>query len=192
MLTIIGGSCQKYHFCCNKSFVATNMCLSWQNTHLSQQITKRVFCHDKSMFACCDKTFVTTKWCLSWKIFLSQNIFVMTKVLSWKAYFCCNKRHVLLRQTHVCHNKSKLVATKLLLRQKYVCHDKSCVVTSILLSRQKTCLSWQNFCLNTLQAPLSGTFLQTLPELVMPQKGHALSLYTCLLMLLVPSERSGY
>ena len=121
MLTIIGGSCQKYHFCCNKSFVATNMCLSWQNTHLLQQ---NVFCHDKSMFACCDKTFVTTKWCLSWKIFLSQHVFVMTKVLSWKEYFCCNKRHVLLWQTHVCHNKSKLVATKVLLQQKYVCRDK--------------------------------------------------------------------
>ena len=30
--SIIGGSCHKHHFCCNRCFVATNMCLSWQNT----------------------------------------------------------------------------------------------------------------------------------------------------------------
>ena len=53
---IIGGSCHKDHFCCNKKFVAT----------------KLSFCCDKS--ACCDKTFVVRKVCLLW-----QNIFVTTK-----------------------------------------------------------------------------------------------------------------
>ena len=56
---ITGGSCHKYHSCCNKSFVTTNTCLSQQNI---------VFCHDK--------TFVTTKLCLS-----RQNIFVATKMI---------------------------------------------------------------------------------------------------------------
>ena len=36
LVTIIGGSCHKYHFCCNKSFVMT---------------TKHVFCCNKSMLA---------------------------------------------------------------------------------------------------------------------------------------------
>ena len=176
-------------FCCNKHvFVMT------KHTFV---VTKHVFCHDKSMIClprqnfCCDKIMsVTTKY-LS-----QQHVFVMTKVLSRKAYFCCDKRHVLLRQTRVCHNKSKLVATKLLLWEKYVCLDRSFVVTSTLLLPQKSCLSRQNFCLNrvqvTLRAPLSDTFLQTLPELVMPPKGHSLSPCSWLLMLLVSSERSGY
>ena len=32
LFTITGGSCHKYHFCRDKHFVATNTCLSWQNT----------------------------------------------------------------------------------------------------------------------------------------------------------------
>ena len=42
---IIGRSCHKYNFCCNKSFIVTNM---------SFVVTK----------VCCDKTFVTTKMIL--------------------------------------------------------------------------------------------------------------------------------
>ena len=51
-------------------------------------------------------------------------MFVATK------YFCRNKRCFLSRQKHICHNKSKLVATNVfmtklcLLQQKYVCHEK--------------------------------------------------------------------
>ena len=37
---IIGGSCHKYHFCCDRSFVMTKVCLSQYN-----------FCHNKSMLA---------------------------------------------------------------------------------------------------------------------------------------------
>ena len=51
----------------------------------------------------------------------TKHTFVMTKDV-----FCCNK--------HVCHDKSKLVATKVLSPQKYVCHDKCFVASSILLS----------------------------------------------------------
>ena len=45
---------------------------------------------------------------------------------------------VLLRQTHVCRNK-----TQLLSQQKYACHDKTFVATNIFLLRQ-------NFCCNKL------------------------------------------
>ena len=44
----------------------------------------------------------------------------------------------------------------------------------------------------TLQASLSSTFLQTLPDLVMSLKGHSLSLHSCPAMRSVPSERFRY
>ena len=44
----------------------------------------------------------------------------------------------------------------------------------------------------TLRAPLSGTFLQTLPDLVMPLKGHSLSPRSCPPTRSAPSERFGY
>ena len=45
---------------------------------------------------------------------------------------------------------------------------------------------------STLRASLSGTFLQSLPELVTPLKGHSISPRSCLLTLSTPSERFGY
>ena len=44
----------------------------------------------------------------------------------------------------------------------------------------------------TLQAPLSGTFLQTLPDLVTPLKGHSLSPRSCPPTWSAPSERFEY
>ena len=44
----------------------------------------------------------------------------------------------------------------------------------------------------TLRAPLSGTFLQTLPDLVTPLKGHFLSPRSCPATRSAPSERFGY
>ena len=44
----------------------------------------------------------------------------------------------------------------------------------------------------TLQASLSGTFLQTLPDLVTPLKGHSLSPRSCPPTRSPPSERFGY
>ena len=54
------------------SFVVTKVCLLW----VSQQ-----------------NNFVATNICCH-----KKNVFATTKVLSWQAYFCCNKRHVLLWQ----------------------------------------------------------------------------------------------
>ena len=45
---------------------------------------------------------------------------------------------------------------------------------------------------STLRAPLSGTFLQTLPDLVTPLKGHSLSPRSCPPTRSAPSERFGY
>ena len=45
---------------------------------------------------------------------------------------------------------------------------------------------------HTLRAPLSGTFLQTLPYLVMPLKGHSLSPRSCPPTRSAPPERFGY
>ena len=44
----------------------------------------------------------------------------------------------------------------------------------------------------TLPASLSGTFLQTLPDLVMPLKGHSLSPRSSPATRSAPSERFGY
>ena len=44
----------------------------------------------------------------------------------------------------------------------------------------------------TLRASLSGTFLQTLPDLVRPLKGHSLSPRSCPPTRSAPSERFGY
>ena len=44
----------------------------------------------------------------------------------------------------------------------------------------------------TLRASLSGTFLQTLPDLVTPLKGHSLSPRSCPATWSVPSERFRY
>ena len=44
----------------------------------------------------------------------------------------------------------------------------------------------------TLQAPLSGIFLQTLPDLVTPLKGHSLSPRSCPPTPSAPSDRFGY
>ena len=43
----------------------------------------------------------------------------------------------------------------------------------------------------TLRASLSGTFLQTLPDLVTPLKGHSLSPHSCPPTRSAPSKRSG-
>ena len=95
------------YFCCDKGFVVTNIIFVatkvlshqafslWQNT--SFVMTK--VCLSR-------QNFVTTNMCLSWQVFVATKIFchdkhnfVVTNVLLQQAYFCHNKRHVLLQQT---------------------------------------------------------------------------------------------
>ena len=86
LIAIIDGTCHKYHFCltkyfcCDKTFVMTNMCLSRQmfcqfchDKHTSVA-TKDVICHNKH------KMFVMTNIC--------------PNVLLQQAYFCCDKGFV--------------------------------------------------------------------------------------------------
>ena len=68
---IIGGSCHKYHFCCDKQlFVVTKHLLSWQNN------------------ACCSKTFVTASILLSRQktCLVTTNASDTTKLLSWQKW----------------------------------------------------------------------------------------------------------
>ena len=132
-------------------FVATNIC--------------HTFCHDKNMF-------------------------VRTKVLSWQAYFCRDKRRVLSPQTHVCHDKHVFVVTKLLSWQKWYLWQLPPMIVKGLTdaggasriiaaglaaavclvsarNRQRHC-AWPSchYWRATIRASLSGTCLQTLPDLV--------------------------
>ena len=71
--TIAGGSCLKYHFCRDKGFVVTNMCLLRQNT--SSVMTK--VCLPRQTCVCRDKHFVATSILLS----RQQTCFVVTKII---------------------------------------------------------------------------------------------------------------
>ena len=64
-------------------------------------------------------------------------------------------------------------------------------LVSLLLGDQ-SCESFLGRSRRTLRASLSGTFLQTLPDLVTPLKGHSLSPRSCLATRSAPSERFGY
>ena len=55
-----------------------------------------------------------------------------------------------------------------------------------------TCRTPEHKAWLTLRASLSGTFLQTLPDLVTPLKGYSLSPRCCPVMRSAPSERFGY
>ena len=92
--------------------------LSWQKLLLQQT------------HICRDKIFFRDKY-----------VFVVTKVLSWQAYFSRDKRRVLSGQIQVCRDKSKLVEAKLLSRQNYVCRDKNMFVATKSFATKDPCLS---------------------------------------------------
>ena len=105
-------------------------------------------CHDRTIF-CCDKSMLAatkllTKLCLSCQKFCSdKNMFVVSKVLSQQAYFCHNKRCVLLRQ------KRCIVATKLSLSRQNFCHDKIIfAVTNICPDKHTFVMANDVFCHN--------------------------------------------
>ena len=83
--SIIGRSCHKYHFCCEKNMFV---------------VTKHVFCHDKNMFVATNicwtslllsqqnTSFVVTKACLLRQNFCpDKHNFVMTKLLSRQKWY---------------------------------------------------------------------------------------------------------
>ena len=102
----------KMYACSDKTFVVTNLCLSF--------VATKIFCHNKHVFCCCDKhTFVATKVSLSWQNFCCDKIVCHDKYLSQQKYVCCDK---------------SFVATSMLLLQKTcVCRDKMFVTTKMVL-----------------------------------------------------------
>ena len=133
-ICISGGSCQKNDFCCDKSFVMSNMCLLcvWCDKHVFvavKQMTKHMFCPNKSMLV------VTKKNCHN------KHIFVATNICRDKHNSVCLSWHILV-VTYIC------VYVCVLLQQKYS------VMTNIILSRQNkhtfvttnTRLPRQKFC----------------------------------------------
>ena len=135
------GSCHMHNFCCNKSFVAKNMCLSWQ-THV---------CHDKNMLVMTNM-FVVTDMCLLWQyVCRNEHNFVATSnehnfvttniILLQQAYFCHEKRHVLSWQTRVCRDKT-FVATKIILVAAPA-NDSHRVAENVLSADT---LLWEPFC----------------------------------------------
>ena len=85
---------QKYA-CCDKTFVATSLPLSWQTQNTSFVMTK--VCLSQQTCVC------VTNIC-------GDRSFVVSKVLSRQAYFCRDRRHVL----SVCHDKM-FAASKIIL-----------------------------------------------------------------------------
>ena len=145
LCSVIGRSCYKHHFCCDKTSVMTSTCLSWQN--ISFVATKLLswqahVCHDKTYlllrqkYACHDKHHVVMT-----SIPLSQQkaCFVATNTFCWCSFvatnICCNKSFI-----HAFCDVRNFVMPKVLSQQAYffvvtkdvfchnrsVCHDKTC------------------------------------------------------------------
>ena len=105
--------------CRNKYFVATNI-LSRQNTSFVATkvcFQRQNFCRYKIMFVatkyfCRDKTFVATNILSRQKTcFVARNTCLSTNVsLSQQPYFCCDRKRVLSRKTHICRDKTFVAA----------------------------------------------------------------------------------
>ena len=160
---ISGGSCHKYPFCHNKSFVATNMCL----------LRQTCVCRNKTLlslqqkYACCDKTFVMTNTCLSWQIFVTTKI------------FCRGKHTFVVTKDVFCHDKhisvtTKLVATKILLvaaprnGSTVLCFLWVLILNSKLLMHCQSSPVWWNWpsclCLYSYETKLSNSWQSLLAQ----------------------------
>ena len=132
---IIAGSSHKYHFCRNKSFVfcrdesmlvATKLLsrhilakpLSRQIFVSTNIILLLTFVATNTCLSRQNRSLVATKVCLSrQKVFVATNVLSRQKVLprlSRQAYFCRDKRLVLLRQARIFGDRT-FVATKMIL-----------------------------------------------------------------------------
>jgi len=111
---IIGGSCHKYHFCRDKSFVATNK-------HVFVA-TKHVFCREKSLHAA-TKLLSRHNYIYHDKIFLPrqiisrEHVFVATSIL-WSQQKAC------FAATNTCLSPQNCVCRDKYLLQQKVCRDK--------------------------------------------------------------------
>ena len=72
-------------------------------------------------------------------------------------------------------------------------HGRQPTRTRFSMCLRKMHIAWSLVCVHhTLRASLSGTFLQALPDLVTPLKGHSLSPRSCPATRSAPSERFRY
>ena len=115
----------------------------WRELSQVPFLSQQKFCHDKYVFVttnvCSSRqnmSFVVTKVCLSQQKFRHDNMFCCDISLLQQAYLCQDKRHVLSWQTHVCHDKSMLVVTKLYLSWRKLCCNKHNFVMTKLFSQQ--------------------------------------------------------
>ena len=94
-------------------------------------------------------------------------------------YFCASFYLPCFSKVTSVHHSTSRVSAKVLLCLilPHVAHITFCVSAKLFL---------------TLRASLSGTFLQSLPDLVTPLKGHFLSPRSCPATRSAPSERFGY
>ena len=116
--------------CCDKTFVATGIFLSWL-TRVCSNKTRLVL---QQKYAYRDKTFVVAK------LFSRQPTSIL---LSWQ-------KGVLSRQTHVCCVKTTVAETNcdkiMFVAKKVCCYKRTFVVTKEVFLSWQTCLSWQNYC----------------------------------------------
>ena len=89
-VTIIGGSCRKYNFCCNKSMLCATKVLSQQ----------AYFCPDKQVFLATKHVFCSDKIML-----------VATKLLS-RQKFCCGKHTFVVTKFVFCRDKIRVCRDK--------------------------------------------------------------------------------
>ena len=141
--TVTGGSCHRYHFCGDKSFVCRHKSFVMTNI-------------------CCDKYIILSRQAYFYRDKLPQVSF-----LSRQKYVCRHKncQHKTFVMTDICCDKHNFVTTSLLLSRqaatsiifvakKNVCRHKTFVTTNIccdkhnFVARKNTCLSRQNFCHN--------------------------------------------
>ena len=140
---------------CSLSLKPVWCIIGWELPQVSFLLRQKCACHDK--------TFVATN------IYRNKHVFVVTEVLSWQAYFSCNKRCVLSWQNYVCHYKY--------LSWQTFCHDKnmfvmtSFVTASILLSRQKSCFVATNMCVMTKLLSWQKWYLWQLPPTILMRYG---------------------
>ena len=137
---IIGGSCDKYNFCCNKTFVMTSILLSQQA------------CVCLMTNICRDKRFLITSLLLSWQAHVCRNKTCLSLWQKWmsRQNFCHNKHMFVL--TNICHDKTfvatniilsclnfgcgkhTFVATEDMSQQTRVWHDKKFVMTKMVFA----------------------------------------------------------
>ena len=105
LYTIIGGSCYKYQFCRDKSFVTTNTCLSPQTrvyrdkTRLLSQ--QKYDCRDKIMFVAKKYfCFVATNICHDKHVFVATKVLSRQKLYLWQLAPVIGRWHTITTTTN--------------------------------------------------------------------------------------------